>query len=75
MQAQHIILETDQLGNIKNIPKFLPNKKMEGIFFVLDDADTLKSSPQMPHPDLAGQVQILGNIFESLPEQDWEILQ
>jgi hypothetical protein len=73
MQLQHIILETDQLGNIKNIPKLPPNKKIEGIFFVLDDTDTL--SPQMPHPDLAGQVQIFGSIFESVPEQDWEIFQ
>ena len=75
MQVQHIILETDQFGNIKNIPKLLPNKKIEGIFFVVDAADTLNSSPQMPHPDLVGQVKIFGNIFESVPEQDWEILQ
>jgi hypothetical protein len=25
--------------------------------------------------DLAGQVQIFGSIFESVPEQDWEIFQ
>ena len=75
MQAQHIILETDQLGNIKNIPKFSPNRKIESIFWVIDEADILNSSPQLPHPDLANQVQILGNIFESIPEQDWEVLQ
>ena len=29
---------------------------------------------QKPHPDLAGQVQIKGDIFDSIPEHDWEIL-
>jgi len=75
MQAQQIILETDQLGNIKNIPKFPPNKKIEGIFLVLDDIEDSDILSQKPHPDLAGQVQIIGDIFDSVPEKDWEIRQ
>ena len=29
---------------------------------------------QKPHPDLAGQVLIRGEIFDSIPEQDWDKL-
>ena len=29
---------------------------------------------QKPHPDLAGQVLIHGEIFDSIPEQEWDIL-
>ena len=36
------------------------------------DSDILS---QKPHPDLAGQVQIISDIFDSVPEKDWEILQ
>ncbi len=75
MQAQHIILETDELGNIKNPPKLPANKKIESIFLVVEDIDKVDSSVKQPHPELAGQVQILGNVFDSVPEQDWEILQ
>ncbi|MGL5035328.1 MAG: hypothetical protein ACRC6M_16190 [Microcystaceae cyanobacterium] len=75
MQAQRLILETDQAGNLKQIPKLPPNKQIEGIFFVLSDISE-KSPPQnVPHPDLAGKVQILTEIFESVPDTDWEILQ
>jgi hypothetical protein len=75
MQVKHIILETDQSGNIKNLPKLPPNKKIEGIFLVLDDITDLNLPVRKPHPDLIGQVQILSDIFDSAPETDWEILQ
>jgi len=75
MQAQHIILETDQLGNIKNLPKLPPNKKVQGIFLVLEDIADPNLPARKPHPDLVGQVQILSDIFDSTPESAWEILQ
>ncbi|QHU99985.1 hypothetical protein NON20_08595 [Synechocystis sp. B12] len=75
MQSQHIILETDELGNIKNPPKLPPNKRIESIFLVVEDINKLDSLVNQPHPDLVGQVQIVGNVFDSVPEQDWEILQ
>ncbi|ACA98420.1 MULTISPECIES: hypothetical protein [Cyanophyceae] len=75
MKAQHIILETDPSGNIKNIPKLPPNKKIEGIFLVLDDVADSSLPVRKPHPDLVGQVQILDDTFDSVPETDWEILQ
>lgn len=76
MQVERLILETDGLGNLKQIPKLPPNKQVEVIFRVLDEAKEPVIKRRIPHPDLAGQVQILSNnIIDSVPESDWELLQ
>jgi hypothetical protein len=75
MQPKHIILETDQSGNLKNVPKLPPNKKIQGIFLVLDDINESNLPVNAPPINLVGKVQILGDIFDSVPETDWEILQ
>ncbi len=75
MQTQRLILETDHLGNLKDLPKLPPNKQIEGILFVLGDTREKAHLRQTPHPDILGKVQIVTEIFESIPEQDWEILQ
>jgi hypothetical protein len=74
MQAQRLILETDQAGNLKQIPKLPPNKQIEGIFLVLSDIPEKSPPKNAPHPDLAGKVQIMTEIFESVPDTDWEKL-
>ncbi|WP_261251185.1 hypothetical protein [Laspinema olomoucense] len=76
MQVERLILETDELGNLKQIPKLPPNKQVEVTFRVLDDVKDSPIKRRIPHPDLAGQVQILSdNIMDSVPESDWELLQ
>ncbi|MCT7958378.1 hypothetical protein [Laspinema palackyanum] len=76
MQAERLILETDGLGNLKPIPKLPPNKQFEVIFRAIDGAQDPAIKRRIPHPDLAGQVQILSNnIMDSVPESDWELLQ
>ncbi|QUS59308.1 hypothetical protein IQE94_09955 [Synechocystis sp. PCC 7339] len=75
MQPKHIILETDQLGNLKNVPKLPPNKKIQEIFLVLDDINESTLLVNSTPANLVGKVQILGDIFDSVPETDWEILQ
>jgi hypothetical protein len=37
MDAERLILETDALGNLKQVPKLPPNKRLEAIFLVLDN--------------------------------------
>ncbi|WP_254563771.1 hypothetical protein [Oscillatoria sp. HE19RPO] len=76
MQAEHFILETDRLGNLKQLPKLPPNKQIEVTFRVLDDAKDSAIKRRIPHPDLAGKIKILSdNIMDSVPESDWELLQ
>jgi hypothetical protein len=41
----------------------------------LYETDFMDWLTQQKLADLAGRVQIFGSIFESVPEQDWEIFQ
>jgi hypothetical protein len=73
MYAERLILETDQSGALKHAPKFPPNKKLEIILLVLDDARGGQSLRRSPHPDIAGKTRILGDIISTLPETDWDL--
>lgn len=76
IQVERLILETDGLGNLKQIPKLPPNKQVEVTFRVIDEAKDSAIQRRIPHPDLAGQITILSdNIMDSVPESDWELLQ
>ena len=76
MQVERLILETDGLGNLKQIPKLPPNKQVEVTFRVLDDAKDSAIKRRVPHPDWVGKIKILSdNIMDSVPESDWELLQ
>jgi hypothetical protein len=76
MQVERLILETDGLGNLKQISKLPPNKQVEVTFRVLDEAKDPAITRRVPHPDLAGKITILSdNIMDSVPESDWELLQ
>lgn len=68
--AERMIVETDIAGNIKQLPKLPANSRIEAIFLVMDE------QPQplrQPHPDIAGKPRILGDIFSSVPETDWNL--
>lgn len=74
MQAERIILETDHLGNLKQIPKLPPNKQIEAIFLVVSDCSDLPTQSQRsPHPDIAGKLEISGDIFDSVPTLLWNL--
>jgi len=70
MYAERLILETDRSGNLKNRPKLPANKQFEVIFLVLKDVS--KRVKRTPHPDIAGKVKIMGDIFNSVPSSDWD---
>jgi hypothetical protein len=71
MYAERLIVETDHSGSPKHFPKLPPNKHLEMIVRVLDDAqgDQLRS----PHCDIAGKVRIIGDIMNTVPEMDWDL--
>ena len=70
MDAERLILETDQSGNLINPPKLPANKQIEASFLVLEEVP--KRVKRTPHPDIAGKIQVIGNIFDSAPSSDWD---
>ncbi len=70
MYAERLILETDSSGNLKYLPKLPANKQFETIFLVVKDMT--KPAKRIPHPEIAGNIKIIGNIFESVPSSDWD---
>ncbi len=70
MYAERLILETDRSGNLKKRPKLPANKQFEVIFFMLEDVN--KRVKRTPHPDIAGKVKIMGDIFDSIPSSNWD---
>jgi len=72
MYTEWLTTETDHMGNLKDIPKLPPNKKVEVIFFVeSEDQDSTKLIHRKPHPDVFGKNLISDDIFDSIPESDW----
>lgn len=75
MFAERLILETDPMGIVHNLPLLPPNRKVEAIFLVLDEptSQTISVLHREPHPDLAGQISILGDIMSSAPTAAWDL--
>ena len=73
MYAERLIVETDQFGTLIHVPKLPPNKQLEIILLVLDDARGGQSLRRSPHQDIAGKTRILGDIISSVPETDWNL--
>lgn len=71
MYAERIILETDSSGHFKEAPCLPPNRAIEAIFLVLDEAE--HTAMRRPHPDIAGKVRVMGNIQDSVSESDWNL--
>jgi len=69
MYAERLILETDQSGNLKHLPKLPANKQFDTIFLVLKDVT--KHVKRTPHPDIAGKIKMMGDIFDSVHSSDW----
>ena len=73
MYAERLIVETDQSGTPKNLPRLPPNKQLEIILLVLDDAREGQASLRAPHPDIAGKISIFGDVISTVPETDWNL--
>ncbi len=71
MYAERLIVETDHLGSPKHFPKLPPNKRLEVIVRVLNDAQ--EGRLRSPHRDVAGKVRIIGDIINTVPQTDWDL--
>jgi hypothetical protein len=75
MQTEHLVLESDNAGNLKGIPKFPPNKRVEITFLVIDEPEKQLRKRRIPHRDIAGKTRIIGDVFNSTSESDWHLPQ
>jgi hypothetical protein len=71
MTVQRLILETDALGNLKQVPHLPPNQKLE--VTILAVGELAGQGQRQPHPDIAGKIKITGDIFDSIPAADWTV--
>jgi len=56
------------------LPDGFNNRQVEIIVLALDEAlDKTPRAHRRPHPDIAGQVKIHGDILNMVPESDWDL--
>lgn len=73
MQAERLILETDDQGHLLGLPQLPPRSRVEAIFLLLPR--TVGSTRRTPHPELAGKLKIHGDIVSPIiAESDWDAL-
>jgi len=71
MQAERIIIETDAAGKLINMPILPANKQMEAIILIKDDVKPEEKIRRRPHSDIAGKLQIKGDLLHTVAESDW----
>ncbi|HEY6555253.1 MAG TPA: hypothetical protein VI669_17985 [Vicinamibacteria bacterium] len=54
---------------VLELPKSFENHRVEVIVLTLDNE---KQTDRRPHPSIAGKMKIHGEIFDSVPEEDWQ---
>ncbi len=73
MHAGKVILETNQQGQIINLPKLPPNAQVEAIFLLLNQ--NVKKQKRVPSSKIAGKGKITGDIISPVVEAyDWGAL-
>ena len=76
MQAEKILLETDQNGRLLHQPQLPPNSRLEAIFLVIEDVGKGSKKIRRPSPKIMGKGKIVGDIMSPVvPFEDWEALQ
>jgi len=73
MNTERLLLDTDNKGNLKGLPKFPPNKKVEVIYLIVDKPEQKISARRSPHRDIAGKMRMMGNIFDTASDKDWNL--
>ena len=73
MHAEKVILETNQQGQIINLPTLPPNAQLEAFFLVLDQ--NTKKNKKEPSKKIAGKGRITGDIMTPVVDaDDWAAL-
>jgi hypothetical protein len=74
MQVERLFTQvTDRRISIE-LPASFNDRRVEIIVLALDDVpDQAPRAQRRPHPDIAGQVKIHGDIINTVAESDWDL--
>lgn len=70
MQVKRQFVEVTSRHLTIELPASFVNHRVEIIALTVDEE---APKHRRPHPDIAGKVQILGDILTSIPESDWSL--
>jgi hypothetical protein len=68
MSTVRVVLYTDSYGSLMGLPKFPPNKKVEVVFRIIDPTEGPDRPRRFPNPEIAGKIEITGDIVDALGE-------
>ena len=72
MQVQRLFEQVKDRRVLIELPDDFNNRRVEIIVLTVDEPAPVH---RRPHPDIAGQVKIHGDILGSVPETDWDLPQ
>ena len=72
MQVERLFEQVKDRQVLIKLPDYFNDRSVEIIVLTLDDTP---SHHRRPHPVIAGQVKIHGDIINSVPEADWDFPQ
>jgi hypothetical protein len=76
IQAETILLETDQNGRLLQLPQLPPNVHIEAIFLLLEDKAKSSKTTRKPSKNIMGKGKIIGDLKAPVvPPDDWKALQ
>ena len=74
MQAKRLFRQVIDRRVSIELPDSFNDRQVEIIVLALDEApDETPRAHRRPHPDIAGQVKIHGDILNTVPESDWDL--
>ena len=75
MRAERLLLETDDKGLLKKIPKLPSNKRIEAIFLIIEEnKEEFPITKRKPHPKIMGKLLIQGDTFTSASTEQWNLI-
>jgi hypothetical protein len=76
MQAEKVLLETDQYGRLLQQPELPPNVRIEAIFLLLEDKAKEHKVTRKPSKKIVGKGKIIGDLKAPVVSpEEWKILQ
>jgi hypothetical protein len=70
MQVERLFEQVKDRQVLIELPDSCNNHRVEIIILTVDDPTPVH---RRPHPDIAGQIKIHGDILNSVPETDWDL--
>jgi len=70
MQVERLFEQVKDRRVLIELPDGFNNRRVEIIVLTVDEPPPVR---RRPHPDIAGQVKIHGDILHSVPEAEWDL--